>query len=77
MFVRVSPLSIISFLSLPLFFALYTYLILTHMAAIETKQLAKKELRRETRELTLHPVLNQKTSLDSNPWMAEREQIAS
>ena len=46
------------------------------LTTLEKKLLAKKELRRETKELTLHPVLNSKTSLQTRPYLPERELAA-
>lgn len=43
----------------------------------EQKQLARKERKREVKELTLHPVTNSKTSLHVEPRLPQREVTAS
>jgi hypothetical protein len=44
--------------------------------SVELRDLSKKEKKRETKELTLTPVINEKTTLYVNPKLPTRELVS-
>ena len=44
---------------------------------IEKQAIIKQEMKKEVKELTLHPVINSKTSLTVKPFVPNREKVAS